>query len=162
MAISTFTTNTSFSPVGSLSSDGLRMHVCMCLCTCACVQHWNSMKWTDMWICQRSTYFKFIPSTHTHTHTHTFSYYLTQFEDHKPMGLKLLEKCSPNTWRVFSKTYTEVMSTWRIANTANNLTENPFKIWPQNIPEHLENQTCCCRCAFWVLITTSILLTNAS
>ena len=52
-----------FSPVGSLSSNGLRMRVCMCL------WHWHSTEWTYMLICQGSAYFKFIPYTHTHSHT---------------------------------------------------------------------------------------------
>ena len=38
-----------------------------------------------MWICQRSAYFKFIPSIHTHTHTHI----LIAFEDREPTGLKV-------------------------------------------------------------------------
>ena len=54
-----------FSPVGSLSLNSLRMR--------AYFWHWHCMEWTEMWICQRSAYFKFILSTHTgmHTRTHT-------------------------------------------------------------------------------------------
>ena len=40
-----------------------------------------------MWICQRSAYFSFIPSTCAHTHTHTHTH--TPFEDHAPTGVKL-------------------------------------------------------------------------
>ena len=36
-----------------------------------------------MWICQRSAYFKFIPSTHTHTHI------LIPFEGSELTGLKV-------------------------------------------------------------------------
>ena len=55
--------------------------VCVCVSACVCVWalvcvHWHSTEWTDMWICQHSAHFKFIPSTcacactpHTHFHT---------------------------------------------------------------------------------------------
>ena len=44
-----------------------------------------------MWMCQRSAYFKFIPSTHTHTHTHahTHTHILIPFEDREPTGPKV-------------------------------------------------------------------------
>ena len=50
---------------------------------CVCVRvyiHWHSSEWTDMRICQRSAYLKFIPTVHTHTHTHV----LIPFEDREP------------------------------------------------------------------------------
>ena len=40
-----------------------------CMCGCACVLHQHSTEWTDIWICQCTAYFKFIPSTHKHSHT---------------------------------------------------------------------------------------------
>ena len=64
-----------FSPVGSLSSNGLRMR-----CVHVLVY---SMEWTNTWICQRRVYVKFIPSTHSHTRTHTHC------DTHIPMHLVL-------------------------------------------------------------------------
>ena len=64
----TYTAISTFSPTGSLSSDGLRVHLCLCM------WHWHSTEWTDIYmlICQCSAYFRFIP----YAHTRTFSYYL--------------------------------------------------------------------------------------
>ena len=85
-----------------------------CVCACACVQHWHSTEWTDMWICQRIAYFKFIPFTHTHTHTlppslshplppppptHTHTLSLIPFEDSEPTGLKV-DIAEAKTWKV--------------------------------------------------------------
>ena len=43
-----------------------------------------------MWICQRTAYFKFIPSKHTHTHTHTHTHIIIiPFEDRELTGLKV-------------------------------------------------------------------------
>ena len=52
-----------FSPVSSLSSNGLRMHVCVCLCT----------EWTDMWIYSNvvHTSSSFLPPPPTRPHTHS-------------------------------------------------------------------------------------------
>ena len=55
MAVSTF------SPVGSQSSNSLRMRVFVCIL-------WHSTEW-NMWICQRGANFKFILHTCTHPQT---------------------------------------------------------------------------------------------
>ena len=52
-----------FSPVGSLSSNGFRG----CTCACACVSVALAEYGMNCYVCQRSACFKFIPSTHTHT-----------------------------------------------------------------------------------------------
>ena len=55
-------------------------------CACACVQHWHSTEWTEIWICQHSAYFNFIPSTHTHTCTHTHTHTHTHIYSHTIWG----------------------------------------------------------------------------
>ena len=57
----------SFSSIGSWSSNSIRM----CLCVC--------VEWTDKWICQHSAHFKFSLYTHTHSfsYTHTFTHTLS-------------------------------------------------------------------------------------
>ena len=83
LAISTF------SPVGKLSSNGLRVRVCVRVL----VYSTGIEQITDMWTCQRSAYFNPIPSTHAraraHTHTHTHTHILIPFEDREPTGLKV-------------------------------------------------------------------------
>ena len=65
----------------------LRMHVCTCLCIAVSTGK-SGMVRNELievvcgYICQYSTYFKFIPSTHTHTHTHTHSH--VPFENREP------------------------------------------------------------------------------
>ena len=49
-----------------------------------------------MWICQRSAYFKFIPSTHTHSHI------LIPFEDSEPTGLKV-DIVAASVWDPYSQ-----------------------------------------------------------
>ena len=59
-----FSAISTFSPVGSLSSDGLRMRVCVCLCVA-----WNEL--IREYASVVYTLSSFRPHTHTHTHTHT-------------------------------------------------------------------------------------------
>ena len=81
-----------FSSVGSLSSNHLRM--CMYLCVHI---YRHSTEWTAMWICQCSAY-----HTHTHTHTHTHSHTIWA-----PTGLKVDTavsvsacNCTQNTFQI--------------------------------------------------------------
>ena len=61
-----------FSPVGSLSSNGLRMRVCVC--TCIALAQYGMNWYVDMpTYCILQVH---SVNTHTHTHTHTFSYHL--------------------------------------------------------------------------------------
>ena len=66
-----------FSPVGSRSSNGMRMCVCVCVCMCVCVCVWTEWTWsmhyfgisTDQFIlCYASVIHT---STHTRTHPQT-------------------------------------------------------------------------------------------
>ena len=80
-----------FSPVSSLSSNGLRMCVCACLRTHT---HTHTHMYTHT---HKNTHTHTHAHTHTHTHkythTHTHTHYdthiLIPFEDRKPMGLKV-------------------------------------------------------------------------
>ena len=94
MAISTF------SPVGSQSSNGM----CVCVCVCACLRSCKCV-WVCVCVCVPRCMFGqngvslsvhytgifmydfilYYTSVYTHTHTLIF----TLFEDHEPMGLKV-------------------------------------------------------------------------
>ena len=64
-----------FSPVGSLSSDGMRMCVCVCAMNLKCALCWHIHISVHSVLCQR---------IHTHTCIHI------SFEDSKVMGLKVI------------------------------------------------------------------------
>ena len=85
MAISTF------SPVSSLSSNGLTMRVCACLCIVRneLIRGYASVVYT-LSSFRPHTYTR--PHTHTqvHTHTHYDTHILIPFEDRKPTGLKVV------------------------------------------------------------------------
>ena len=74
-----------FSPVGSLSSDGLRMGVCVCLCIYSTGIVRNKL------ICEYANVVHTPSSFRPHTHTHTLI--LIPFEDHEPTGLKVDIAC---------------------------------------------------------------------
>ena len=42
-----------------------------------------------MWICHRTAYLKFIPSSHTRARADTHTHIFISFEDREPMGLKV-------------------------------------------------------------------------
>ena len=74
MAISTF------SPIGSLASNRLRMHVCLCLVQCTDIVQ-NELICGYVNVVYTSSLF--------HPHTHTHAHILIPFEDHNPTGLKV-------------------------------------------------------------------------
>ena len=82
-----------FSPIGSRSSDGMRMCVCVraCVCACvracvrACVHACMCMDGMKLEVCTMLAY-QHISSFHIHMHMHTRI--LKQFEDSEPTGAK--------------------------------------------------------------------------
>ena len=65
-----------FSPVGSQSSNGMRENVCVCMCACVCV--WNIHISVHSVLCQ-------CYNLHKHMHTRI----LKPFENSEPIGLKV-------------------------------------------------------------------------
>ena len=76
VATSTFT---GFSPVGSRSSNGMRMCVCVCMCV------WTEWTWSMHYFGISTD--QFIPCYASVIHTHTCI--LKPFEDSEPTGLKV-------------------------------------------------------------------------
>ena len=68
-----------FSPVGSPSSNGMRM------CVCVCVDGWNEFEVSSMLAYPHQFILYYTSAIHKHTHTCI----LKPFEDSEPTGLKV-------------------------------------------------------------------------
>ena len=68
-----------FSPIGSLSSNGLRKHVCV----------YSTGIVRNELICGYANVVHTSSSFHTHTHAHAHTHTFIPFEDHELMGLKV-------------------------------------------------------------------------
>ena len=84
-------TISTFSPVGLLSSNGLRMCVCVLVYSTWLASGKVRNELIIMWICQRSPHTRMHTLSHTHTHSLSLSHThtLIPFEDREPTGLNV-------------------------------------------------------------------------
>ena len=86
MAISTF------SPIGSLSSNGLRMRVCVCVLVYSTGIVWNEL------ICGYASTVNTSGSFHTHTHMHAHTHTHTYVRTHTLTSTHIHHLWTANQW----------------------------------------------------------------
>ena len=115
-----------FNPIGSWSSDGMRMCVCVCVCVRACVR-----ACVHACVCVDRMNLKYAVRWHIHisvhsvlcqhyTQAHAYTHILKPFEDSEPTGLKVdiaqrftHLSCLKHT-SILSKTHCQ--TEWKIIN----------------------------------------------